>query len=432
MKRLAPTGMLLALACGLLMIPSGTASARVDAGTDIAATTAAASRVPTQYAFAASGFGSRIRGGDIPAASGDTAWRATGCTNAAGVDKGNFTAEVTIPDLGTITGLKTRVWTTKKGKRFASHASHEIANITLAESSFGSLSLSGIKTTAHAIHTPNGYEARATAEILKLVLTPSAGDPIELPIPAPGDVINVPGFPLVISMGKLNERSNQKHARARASGLVVKLTETNTLVRIASSRARIAEGVRKGLFSGHSTGIYGKALNTGDDSIVQIGRTPLLTMPCEGTGGEVIERPTLGLDIPGALVVGAITTRQRGKQTRRGGRGFEEAQIASVNLGDSIIIEAITGRANVIRQGRKVIRNADGTSTGSITIDGETHSMPPSGVIEIPGVLKLEEKIVERTRNSIKVIALRLTLLDGSGAVINMGEAKMKIGRAVH
>ncbi len=432
MQRLAPTGMLLALVCGLLLIPSGTASARVDAGTGLAAKAAAPRRVPTQYAFGASGFGTRVRGGDIPVASGDTAWRATGCTNAAGVDKGNSTAEVTIPGLGAIDGLKTHVWTTKKGQRYGSHASHEIANLTLVETAIGSLSLSGIKTTAHAIHTPSGYHTRTTAEVLKLVLTPPVGDPIELPIPAPGDVINVPGVPLVISMGAIHERSNQKNARARASGLLIKLTETNTLVRVASSRARIAEGVRKGLFSGHSTGIYANALNVGEDSIVQVGRTPLLTMPCEGTGGVVVERPTAGIDIPGALVVGAISTRERGKQTDRGGRGFEEAKIASVNLGDAIVIEGITARANVIRKGRKVIRNTDGTSTVSITINGETHTIPPIGVLEIPGLVKLEEKVVERTRNSIKVIALRLTLLDGTGAVVNIGEAKMKIVRSVH
>jgi len=432
MRRLAPTGVLLAVACGMLLIPSGTATARVGAGADVAAKAAAARRVPTEYAFGASGFGTRIRGGDIPVASGDTAWRATGCTNAAGVDKNNAQAEVTIPGLGTIDGLKTRVWTTKRGQRYAAHASHEIASITLIETAIGSLALSGIKTTAHAIHTPTGYHTRTTAEVLKLVLTPPVGDPIELPIPAPGDVINVPGVPLRISMGAIKEHAGNRSARARASGLLVNLTETNTLVRIASSRARIAEGVRKGLFSGHSDGISANALNVGGDSIVKVGRTPLLTMPCEGTNGEVLERPIAGINIEGALVVGAVTTRERGQQTDTGGRGFEEAKIASVNLGDQIQIDGITARANVIRKGRKVIRNVDGTSTLAITVNGQAQTMPPIGVLEIPGLVKIEEKVVERTRNSISVIALRLTLLDGTGAVVNIGEAKMKIVRAVH
>lgn len=432
MRRLAPTGVLLAVVCSLLLIPSGTATARVGAGADIATKAAAARRVATEYAFGASGFGTRIRGGDIPVASGDTAWRATGCTNAAGIEKGNSTAAVTIPGLGTINGLQTRVWTTKRGQRYASHASHQIANITLVETAIGSLALSGIKTTAHAIHTPTGYHTRTTAEVLKLVLTPPVGDPIELPIPAPGDVINVPGVPLRISMGAIHERAGARSAQARASGLLINLTATNTVVRVASSRARIAEGVRKGLFSGHSAGISANALNVGQDSIVKVGRTPLLTMPCEGTDGAVVERPTAGIDIQGALVVGAVTTRQRGQQTERGGRGFEEAKIASVNLGGQIQIDGITARANVIRKGRKVIRNVKGTSTLAITVNGEPQTLPPIGVLEIPGVVKIEEKVVERTRNSISVIALRLTLLDGTGAVVNIGEAKMKIVRAVH
>jgi hypothetical protein len=432
MRRLALRGALLALISSANLLPGGPAHAAPVVLNNAAAESAAGHRVPTEFAFGASGFGTRIRGGDIPVASGDTAWRATGCTNAAGVDKSNEEAQVTIPGLGTINGLKTRVWTTKHGHRYASHASHEIANITLVESAIGSLALSGIKTTAHAIHSPSGYHTRTTAEVLKLVLTPPVGDPIEIPIPAPGDVINVPGFPLRISMGAIHEHTGAHSATARASGLLVTLTQTHTLVRIASSRARIAEGVRKGLFSGYSDGLSATALNVGDDSIVRVGRTPLMTMPCQGTDGLIKERPTVGVNIPGALVVGAVTTRQRGKQTNRGGRGFEEAKIASVNLGDQIQIDAITARVNVIRKGRKVIRNIKGTSALGITVNGETQTIPPLGVLEIPGLVKIEQNVVERTRNSIGVIALRLTLLDGTGAVVNLGEAKLKIARSVH
>ena len=53
-------------------------------------------------------------------------------------------------------------------------------------------------------------------------------------------------------------------------------------------------------------------------------------------------------------------------------------------------------------------------------------------MLEIPGVAKLERHVVTRTATGIKVVALRITLLDGSGAVINLGEAQLQIRRLPH
>jgi hypothetical protein len=78
------------------------------------------------------------------------------------------------------------------------------------------------------------------------------------------------------------------------------------------------------------------------------------------------------------------------------------------------------------------VRTAKGTRLGSITANGQTQTFPPSGVITIPGVAKLERKVVSKSTTGITVIALRVTLLDGSGAVINLGEAKLKISRLPH
>src|SRR5918998_1426490 len=103
MRRLALLGTLLALACSLLLAPGGNAAAGPGTVADKAKSQAtalvAARRVPTRFALGASGFGPRIVGGDIPAASGSTAWRALGCTKAAGLDKSKYEAEVNIPGL---------------------------------------------------------------------------------------------------------------------------------------------------------------------------------------------------------------------------------------------------------------------------------------------------------------------------------------------
>ena len=43
---------------------------------------------------------------------------------------------------------------------------------------------------------------------------------------------------------------------------------------------------------------------------------------------------------------------------------------------------------------------------------------------------KLERNVVDEDPSGIEVVALRVTLLDGSGAVIDLGEAKLGIKRA--
>ena len=43
---------------------------------------------------------------------------------------------------------------------------------------------------------------------------------------------------------------------------------------------------------------------------------------------------------------------------------------------------------------------------------------------------KLERSIVARTKVGIAVVALRITLLDGTGAVIDLGTAKLSIKRS--
>jgi hypothetical protein len=47
--------------------------------------------------------------------------------------------------------------------------------------------------------------------------------------------------------------------------------------------------------------------------------------------------------------------------------------------------------------------------------------------MEIPGIAKLERAVVKRGHSGLSVIGLRITLLDGSGAVINLAEANLRI-----
>src|SRR5687768_894846 len=79
--------------------------------TAAAAAAAAAKPKPTPFALTAAGLGTRVKGGDVPASSGKTAYRVIGCTNLAPVTRQNHLAEAVAPGLGTVSGMTTKVWT---------------------------------------------------------------------------------------------------------------------------------------------------------------------------------------------------------------------------------------------------------------------------------------------------------------------------------
>jgi hypothetical protein len=91
------------------------------------------------------------------------------------------------------------------------------------------------------------------------------------------------------------------------------------------------------------------------------------------------------------------------------------------------VVNAIKGVAHVKRTSHGVTRNIRGSSIGSITVNGDPQTFPPSDVIEVPGVATLERNVVHKTKIGISVVALRVTLLDGSGAVIDLGTARLSI-----
>lgn len=428
MRRLALGGALLAMISSAILLPGGPSHAAPVVPTK----SAAAAPRPTNFGLHAMGYGTLIKGGEIPASSGATGFAHIACTTLAGLNRSNGVAGVDLPGLGTIDALETRVATVKKGKTVTAVSHHALAGITLFESALGSLSLGAVTSTARVWHNAQGFHSEVNSEVAGVVLTPPGGDPQVIAIPAPGTPIEIPGL-LRITLGE-NKVDKRAHSIfARAQGLLIEILPTNTKVKIALSRARMTDDIVNSLMSGYAAGLKGKVLNVGDDTIVTVGRTPTKPLPCEGTGGVVKQTKTVGLDIPSAVSVGAAQAKVFGTQAgRRRARAWTEGSIAEVNLGGGqLIIEGIVARANVIRRPGKLIRNSNGTKFISITANGEPQEIPDTGTLEIPGLAKIEFGVETLIRGGIEVIALRITLLDGVGAVIDLGVARTQVKKAI-
>jgi len=428
MRRIALRGALLAMLSSVILLPGGPAHA---APVVPAAATAAAPR-PTNFGLHAMGYGTAIKGGDIPLASGATGFAHITCTTLAGLNRSNGVAQVELPGLGTIEAVDTKVATIKRGRTVTAVSRHSLAGITLLETALGKLSLGAVSSVARVWHDGTRFRSEVDSEVAGIVLTPPGGDPQVISIPTPGQPIEIPGL-LRITIGESKVVRKPGFIFARAQALLVEILPTRTKVKIALSRSRMTKDVVNSIMSGYAAGLKGKVLNVGDDTILTLGRTPTRPLPCEGTNGQIKQTRTVGLNIPSAIDVGVAQAKVYGVQWgRRNAKAWTEASIAHVDLaGGALVIDGIKARANVIRKPGRLIRNAKGSSFLTITANGEPQTIPDTGVLEIPGLVKIEQNVTTLIRGGIEVIALQITLLDGTGAVIDLGVARTQVKKAI-
>ena len=392
-----------------------------------AATAAAATPQPTPFALTAAGLGTRVKGGDVPASSGKTAYRVIGCTNLAPVTRQNHLAEATAAGLGQVSGMTTKVWTTARNGVVSSNSTHSLDRLVIKEEGFGRLVLKGITAHARVWHDKAGFHAFQESTVGSIAYAPPGEvlEPQELP--TPNRTLEIPEL-ATIEIGARTRRANADGARASATALKIALHPSGTTSRVAYARVGMRGGVKSGLFRGHSNATRVQAL----DGILSSGPNPFLPMPCQGTGGEVVTNPLAELNLGDQVVLRGLNTEQQSDQTRRKAWGYEKSSVSELNLGGGqLVIQDVFGKVNVVRKGRSILRNVLGTSFGSITANGEPKEFPPTGPLEIPGVAKIDRRLVEKVKHGIKVTSVRVTLLDGTGTptgtVINLGEARLRI-----
>jgi hypothetical protein len=382
----------------------------------------------TTFAFKSSGFGTRLIGGQLPVGSSTTGYKNIGCTNQAGRSRTNEVAEATLPGLGKAFGIETHVWTTSRHGVVASHSVHRIARISLVQSALGSLSINAIASRATASHDGDGFQATTTTHLGGLSFTPPIGPAQSFPLPTPDHPLTIPGLATIYA-GQHSTHRTGTGAVADAYALRVDVIPTGTSIRVAHSNAELDSGMTGGVFKGSSAATH---VVTALGDIVKSGPNPLSIMPCQGTYGHAREKSLASVDLGGQLVVTGASSREQGNQHGAHAYGISRAEAARVNLGGQLVINGIVGKVSVSRHDGKLTRSDRGTLLGSVTVAGQRQTFPKTGVLEIPGIAKLERAVVTRTHHGISVIGLRITLLDGSGAVVNLGEASLKIGRLAH
>jgi hypothetical protein len=380
----------------------------------------------TSFALKASGFGTRTIGGQVPVGSDRTGAQYIGCTDRGGRSRTNDVASVTLPGLGIAHGVRTHVWTTARGGVVAAHSRHTIASLVLDQSQLGSLALTAITSSVTAYHDGTGFHSRTATRVGDLTFTPATGPAQSFPAPTPDQPLSIPGVATIYA-GRHVTRHSSSRAIADSLALRIDILATGTTVQVAHSRAEIDSGLVFGVFHGHSAATH---VITAANDLAESGPNPLTKMPCQGTNGRLLQHALASVDLGGQVVVTGASSSERGNQGRHWARGTSHAEVARLDIGGGqLVVDGIVADAHVRRTTSGVTRTARGTQLGTVTVGGQQQAFPATGILEIPGVAKLERAVVRKTPSGISVIGLRVTLLDGSGAVVDLAEAQLAIHR---
>jgi hypothetical protein len=386
-------------------------------------------RKATNFAFKGSGYGTKAKGGQVPAGSDTSAFQAFGCSNMAGSRHENFVAVAQLPGAGQAEEITTKLATTSAGGETASTSKSHVARVVLAENGAGSVEITSITSIAKALYDAHGFDSQVTSTIGGITFTPPSGPDQEIPVPSPGQSVTVPGL-ATISMGTGTESASGKSASAVADGIRIDMIPSDTSVRIAHTAAKLERGVVSGLMAGNSLG----ARSTLVGGVAQLGKTPLSVMPCRGTDGQERVKSIASVTPSPGVELRNLTSRQLGSQGSAKSSGTEFGRVGVAEFNDAdILVKNVIGQVNVVTSADNTKRDIDGTDVGRVMVQGQEREFPDSDVINVPGVARLERSIVEKTPNGISVIALRVTLFDGQGqveSVLNLGEAALSIKQA--
>lgn len=444
---LAATTLTTAFALGVTTLTAGVTTMTMTAPP---ATAASDNRV-TDYGFGGRAYGTRAKVEALGADSARTVPAHLGCTRRTGVNRTNALAE-TGSGAGaalTLEGVDNRSWSYRNRKQVGSRSRSKVGRVVLGDPDGPHIGIRALVTNSRAFASRRTGRLGARSGFSAGRVNLETGTPLDQvgdglddllgEIGAePGNELAIPGLG-VLSLGSKRNVVRRTRANSNAIALKALLYGADTRrgggddvrVILGKSRSTIYRDQRAGVFRGKGVPLQANLL--GD--LARVGRVNDLPLPCPGTAGKVKRAATADLDPlnAGLLDLGALEARTFGKPRRnRSARAWTESSVSSLDLGGQIELTAIKGRADVAttRTGKITKRSIRGSEIGSLRINGQRRAIPaPGRSIEVPGVARLRFFLTDRSRRGLQTTAVRVTLLDGSGATIDLGSAQTYIRR---
>lgn len=308
------------------------------------------------------------------------------------------------------------------------------------------LVIKGLRTTAHAFHTPQGYGhdegftfASISLELLDNTVVQQLPPELQQLL-APLDQVTDTVFtgtqqvaqqvfdvlsdvtkPIVIpglgtiALGYENGRANSNNAQSQASALRIEVTagERRQLVELGTARVRMGGPAPVGVFRSGGTAMDYQALQ----GALRFGNVQHKALPCQGSRGrtQTYQVPHASQLVPVPVVLDGVTYQVNGDQFRakKVAKGWSRTAIRSVSIPSAqLVITDVSSRAAMRQKSGKRVGSKVSTAVGSITVAGQPVEVPaPGGVVELPnGAGEIQRQLVDTGYRGSQVIALRIKL----------------------
>jgi hypothetical protein len=237
-----------------------------------------------------------------------------------------------------------------------------------------------------------------------------AGIPI-VGTPAPNTTIGLPGIGTVI----LNEQivtGGPNRPTLTVNMVHVSVTLPNPLVAVGTQIivAHAFSGLRP-LASARSLdgSAFGSFAHVG--SLVLAGKSAPVSMPCDGTGGQVKMNTVAGVNVPPIVTSGTITDTAQGTVTPSPASGETTSTVQAANVADgAVTADLVVADAHASSDGTTVTLSDDGSTIVNLMILGQPFGGDPgpNTKIHVAGLGTLWLHRVIETPNSIEVRMIEL------------------------
>ncbi|MFM6852427.1 MAG: choice-of-anchor P family protein [Terrabacter sp.] len=308
------------------------------------------------------------------------------------------------------------------------------------------LVIKGLRTTAEAFNTPQGYGhdesftfASITLSLLDNTVVQSLPPELQqllAPLDQVSDTvftgtqqtaqqvfqvlsdatlpIQIPGLGS-IALGYENGRANDHNAQSQASALRIEVTASDRrqLVELGTARVRMGGPAPVGVFRSGGTAMDYQALQ----GALKFGNVEHKALPCQGSRGrtQTYRVPHASQLVPVPVLLDGVTYQVNGDQLRakKVAKGWSRTAISSVSVPSAqLVITDVSSRAAMRQKAGKRVRAKVSTAIGSITVAGQPVEVPaPGGVVELPnGAGEIQRQLVDTGYRGSQVIGLRIKL----------------------
>jgi hypothetical protein len=246
---------------------------------------------------------------------------------------------------------------------------------------------------------------------------------------APNTKISLPGYGFVI----LNEQSSKVQSvfgDLTVTMIRVVITQSNALGIPVNSRIVVSQAHSRVQVPGWTCACEGPLTGFAFGSqitgtVVKSGKTALVNLPCDGTGGNVRSKTVLTVDVSGVMELGQVVNTAEGTVDLPSAHGRTTSTMETVDLLDGLITaDAIRAVTELDWNGGTPTTSTQGTGFVNLHVSGHPEidaNVSANSRIELSGVGTLWLRRIIQTSKGVEVRMIELVIEESNVYGIEVG-----------